>query len=39
MELYQEGIAMLEAGEVVEGSRLVKIAAQMSPSLAYHFLL
>ena len=39
MALYQEGIAMLEAGEIVEGSRLVKTAAQMSPSLAYHFLL
>lgn len=39
MAVYQQGIAKLEMGDTAEGSRLLKVAAKMSPSLEYHFLL
>lgn len=39
MAVYQQGIAKLEMGDTAEGSRLLKVAAKMSPSLEYNFLL
>eukprot|EP00435_Cladocopium_sp_Y103_P043904 s1161_g12.t1 len=39
LALYQQAIAKLEIGDTAEGSRLLKVAARMSPSLEYHFLL